>query len=84
MESFAQKTIHDALLWAARSHRHGKKAGIIKLFFSPVVSFSRNYFFKLGFLDGWQGYVCAKMGAWYTFLKYARLKELNDAIKKQT
>jgi glycosyltransferase involved in cell wall biosynthesis len=83
MESYAQKTIHDALLWAARSHRHGKKAGIVKLFFSPMVSFIRDYFFKLGFLDGWQGYICAKMGAWYTFLKYARLRELNDTFKKK-
>jgi (heptosyl)LPS beta-1,4-glucosyltransferase len=84
IEGFAQKIIHDALLWAARSHRHGKKSGIIKLFFSPMVSFIKDYFFKLGFLDGWEGYVCAKMGARYTFLKYARLTELNNTIKKKT
>jgi glycosyltransferase involved in cell wall biosynthesis len=81
---FAQKVIHDALLWAVKSHRQGKKAGMIKLFFSPKFSFIKNYFFKLGFLDGWEGYVCAKMRAWYTFLKYARLRELNDTLKKPT
>jgi len=32
---------------------------------------------KLGFLDGHAGYICARMTAYYTFLKYARLKELN-------
>ena len=26
--------------------------------------------------DGWEGLVCARMTAYYTFLKYARLREL--------
>ncbi len=77
----AKKVMNDALLSAVNYHRKGKKAGSIKLFFSPTFSFIQNYFFKLGFLDGWEGYVCAKMGAWYTFLKYTRLRELNESFK---
>jgi hypothetical protein len=34
--------------------------------------------FYLGFLDGWEGMVCARMTAYYTFLKYARLYELQN------
>jgi glycosyltransferase involved in cell wall biosynthesis len=83
-EDFAKKILHDALLWAAKSHRMHRKAGLIKQYFSPAFSFIKNYFFKLGFLDGWEGYFFAKMGARYTFLKYARLRKLNDTLRKQT
>jgi hypothetical protein len=30
---------------------------------------------RLGFLDGWQGFHVAWMGAFYTFLRYARVLE---------
>ncbi len=84
LNDLSEKIMHDAMLWALRAHRQGKKTGIIKPFFSPAFSFFKNYFFKLGFLDGSEGYVCAKMGAWYNFLKYARLRELSHTIKKKT
>ena len=82
-QAFAHKIIHDALLWAARSHRKGKKAGMTKQYLSPAFAFIKNYFFKLGFLDGGEGYFFAKMGARYNFLKYARLRELNDSSKRK-
>ena len=78
---FAKKIMNDAFLAATKYQRKGKKAGVIKLFFSPLFAFVKNYFLKLGFLDGQAGYVCAKMGAWYTFLKYTRLRELNVIAK---
>jgi hypothetical protein len=45
------------------------------MFFSAVFSFIKNYFFKLGFLDGATGYHCARINARYTFLKYKKLNE---------
>ncbi|MBK7562664.1 MAG: glycosyltransferase family 2 protein [Chitinophagaceae bacterium] len=80
---FAQKMINYAQLSAEKYNRQGKKAGFLKIFVSPAFAFIKNYFFKLGFLDGWEGYICARMGAWYTFMKYARLRELNKSIKTQ-
>ena len=56
-----------------------KRAGTLRMIFSPIFSFIKNYFFKLGFLDGATGYRCARMNARYTFLKYKRLKELTRA-----
>jgi glycosyltransferase involved in cell wall biosynthesis len=79
--AFAKKVMNDALLSAARYQRQGRKASFIKLLFSPIFSFIKNYFFKLGFLDGWEGFFCAGMSGWYNFLKYNRLRELNEAIK---
>ena len=71
-----------AYLCAEKYYRQGKKTTFINLFFSPTFTFIKNYFFNLGFLDGWQGFMCAKMSAWYTFLKYTRLKEMQQAEKE--
>ncbi|EQD58692.1 lipopolysaccharide core biosynthesis glycosyl transferase (KdtX), partial [mine drainage metagenome] len=37
--------------------------------------FLRQYLFKRYFLNGWAGYISAASGAWYVFLKYAKLYE---------
>jgi (heptosyl)LPS beta-1,4-glucosyltransferase len=79
--AFAKKVMKDALISATKYQRQGKKAGFIKLLFSPSFSFIKNYFFKLGFLDGWEGFFCAGMGAWHNFLKYTKLRELNETLK---
>ncbi|HHE65609.1 MAG TPA: glycosyltransferase family 2 protein [Bacteroidetes bacterium] len=53
-----------------------KKAGFIKLVFSPLIQFNSGYFLRLGFLDGFSGLTIAVITAFGTFLKYAKLKEL--------
>ena len=83
LEGFARKMMLYADLSAEKYARQGRKAGLLRLFFSPFFSFIQNYFFKLGFLDGPEGFLCAKMMAWYTFLKYARLKELQEQAKNK-
>ena len=42
----------------------------------PFGKFLRMYVLKLGFLDGGAGFVVAVTGAFYVFLKYAKLREL--------
>ncbi len=42
----------------------------------PPLFFLRQYLFKRYFLAGWAGYISAASGAWYVFLKYAKLYEL--------
>ena len=44
-----------------------------KLVVSPMARFLKMYLWKLGFLDGWRGLVLAGIGAFYVFLKYAKL-----------
>ncbi len=77
MADYATKMTAYALLNAERYHAEGKRPGWIKRYVSPPYSFIQNYFFKLGFLDGKEGYIIAKMTAYYTFLKYARAYELS-------
>jgi glycosyltransferase involved in cell wall biosynthesis len=75
IKGYAEKTTKYAMLNAEKYFRQGKKASWIKLRLSPGFTFFHYYILKLGFLDGFEGYLCAKMTAHYTFLKYARLRE---------
>lgn len=54
----------------------GKKASYINLIWNPFISFMKNYFFQAGFLDGFNGYIIARQSASQTFLKYAKLIQL--------
>lgn len=45
----------------------------IKAFLNPYWTFLKIYFLKLGFLDGWHGFIIAKIYAQYTFWKYIKL-----------
>lgn len=47
----------------------------IKLLFCGPVKFFRDYFFKLGILDGYAGFQISKMSAFATYLKYARARD---------
>lgn len=48
------------------------KSSTTKLLLSPIVRFSKEYFFKLGFLDGVPGLVFAATNAYFAFIKQAK------------
>jgi glycosyltransferase involved in cell wall biosynthesis len=72
---YQNKMENYAALNAEKYFKQQKRSGALKMFFSAIFSFIKNYFFKLGFLDGVTGYHCAKINARYTFLKYKKLSE---------
>ena len=80
IEHQIQKTIRYANAFAASCRQRGRKAGFNDLFFRPAWRFLRSYFFKLGFLDGWRGLSIAWMTAFYTFLRYYKVVELQNRI----
>ena len=47
-----------------------KNKNIVKAFISPIWIFFKIYIFRLGFVEGWRGFVIAKVYAQYTFWKY--------------
>jgi glycosyltransferase involved in cell wall biosynthesis len=75
--AYAAKLEGYAALNAEKYHRQGRRPGWFRTSFAPVFSFLSNYVLKLGFLDGRAGYKCARMTARYTYLKYAKLREMN-------
>ena len=74
---FADKMYRYALLSAEKYAAQGKKSSWFKKNIAPLFAFLKYYIFKLGFLDGRAGFICARMTSYYTFAKYARLLELN-------
>ena len=49
-----------------------KKKNLIKAFISPIWTFLKIYIVRLGFLEGWRGFIIAKVYAQYTFWKYRK------------
>jgi glycosyltransferase involved in cell wall biosynthesis len=62
-------------LFAKQRIEAGRNASALDLWFRPWWRFVRGYFLKRGFLDGWQGYTIARMVAFETFLRYAKVRE---------
>jgi glycosyltransferase involved in cell wall biosynthesis len=56
----------------------GKKAPAYKLVINPLVAFINGYIFKLGFLDGLEGFFIASSVAYQTMVKYAKLRKLQQ------
>lgn len=79
----ANKMSRYALLNAAKYAAEGRRSSWINMYFGPFFSFVKYYIFKLGFADGVAGFVCARMSSYYTFIKYARLLELNKSNVKR-
>jgi len=49
-----------------------KKKNIFRALIGPCWTFFKIYFIKLGFMDGWHGFIIAKVYAQYTFWKYIK------------
>jgi glycosyltransferase involved in cell wall biosynthesis len=54
----------------------GKRANIFVIFGSPIVKFFQSYVLRLGFLDGYYGFVVCAISAFARFTKYIKLKQL--------
>jgi hypothetical protein len=48
---------------------------IARMVFYPPVFFLRQFIVKRYFLNGWAGFISAATGAFYVFLKYAKVYE---------
>jgi len=58
---------------------NGSPAGPVELALRPCWRFLRAYFFRCGFLDGWQGFYIAALGSFSTLTRYALLREAREA-----
>ena len=68
---------------AQQMNMEGKRAGWFKIFVSPLFTFFKGFFLRLGFLDGYYGIVICIINSFATHIKYAKLHELNkQSIRK--
>lgn len=79
---YKNKMKNYAMMNADKYFKEGKKISLLRIWLSPSISFIKNYFLRLGFLDGREGFISAGMTTKYTFLKYKRLRELWAKEKK--
>lgn len=71
-------------LTAQEAFSKGKKSSFVKIWFSPIVRFMRDYFIKGGFRDGYYGLIICKISAMAAFLKYSKLHQMwcDEKLKK--
>lgn len=73
---YFEKQNRYSTLAAEQLFARGRSAGAAELLFSPLVRFVKFYLLRLGFLDGIPGLVHIAIGCAASFLKYAKLIEL--------
>ena len=84
LQHFAYRDISDHLetidryttLAARQMHESGRRAGLLQLAGHPPLAFLRNYLARGGVRDGLPGFIISSMNAYYVFLKFAKLREL--------
>ena len=68
-------------LMAQRYFAAGRHAGFAHLALHPLGGFVKKYFFQQGFREGPRGFLIAALHAYYTFVKYAKLWEMQQRRK---
>lgn len=61
---------------AIEYYKNRKKVGWVDIVLNPMYKFLRMYFFRLGFLDGKEGFLLASTSSLYTMVKYYKLYEI--------
>ena len=72
------KTDRYTTLMARRYFEAGRRAGFLQLALNPVSAFLKKYVAQQGFREGVVGFMVSALHAYYTFLKYAKLWELQN------
>ncbi len=88
---YSYYTIHDHIrqvnhytnISAESLFQQGKKANFFQLHCGSMVKFIKDYLFRLGFLDGLEGYAICRISAQAVFIKYIKLNQLYRARKKE-
>jgi len=84
IEHYTDPTIHHyfekfnryTTLAAEEMLKQGKSFRISDIIIRPIFIFKKMYFFRLGFLDGIQGFILAIFSTAYVFAKYCKFWEL--------
>lgn len=78
LEHYLNKINHYTTLDARGKCLAGKSKGLAYIILRPILEFIKKYLFKKGFLLGKQGLILSILSAYYQFLKYIKLWELNE------
>lgn len=90
LQHYAYRDVSDHLetidryttLAARQMHEDGRRAGLRHLLVHPPLAFLRNYVLRRGIGDGAVGLLISRMNAYYVFLKFAKLWELEHTANQ--
>jgi len=71
-------------LWARQAHAAGRRTNIMDMAAGAAWAFFRNYVLKRGVLLGSTGFVVSVLNTHYTFVKLAKLRELEQQTGQPT
>lgn len=80
LEDYFERFNRYSSLDARERYFSGKRFHWYHWLYFPVF-FIYRFFFRLGFLDGWRGFLWISLWSFYDFIKYAKLKELYNSKK---
>ncbi len=78
LDQYIYKLHHYADLKALELNNEGLEPTFFHYLFKPVYRFVHGYFIRLGFLDGYEGLINCVLQSYGVFLRYAKLRELNN------
>ena len=76
LDNYFEKFDNYTTLGAIKMFQNNKNFHITDVVFRPPIDFIKKYLFKLGFLDGFEGFIWAMLGAFSTFVKYLKFYNL--------
>jgi len=79
---FAKFNRYTSLMAEDRLQRGARLPMKAELALRLPIDFMSRYFFRLGFLDGYEGFVWAALGSFYGFIKYVKALEKKSGISK--
>ena len=83
LDAYIEKQNRYTTLQAEAMHASGRRVGAARVALAPAARFFRFYVVKLGFLDGVPGFAHIAIGAFASFLKYAKLRALDAAARER-
>ncbi len=72
------QTNHFTTIAAKAAYKNGTRSSLFKIFSRPLLKFLKDYFLRLGFLDGKYGFIICIINSLSALLKYAKIKELQE------
>jgi len=70
LEAYINKRNGYALVWAESQYKKGRRTNFVEIILHTFFAFIRHYIFRLGFLDGYHGFLISIIQMQYTFNKY--------------
>lgn len=78
LDDYFKRMNRYSTLAAREMAREGKRFRLRDAFFRPPFTFFQMYFLRIGFLEGYLGFLLSGLYSFYTFAKYIKLKELQE------